>query len=420
MFRKRPQEDFTDEIQAHIDLETRRLMEDGLPAAEALAGARRAFGSVAAATERYYEARHIRWVDQFRQDVRSAIRNMAKYPMACLVAILSLAGGIGATTATLTVRNVVFRNPPPLYPHAEQISRVQVGRPDRPIMPIGNPVPGALFALWHDAPPPGGAIAATTSARVRDVRTTDRATTVPVRSVTPEFFSAIGVDPAMGYVTRIPIADPAPAIVSYRVWQTLLDARADAIGMNLWIDNRPHTVIAVMPERFWFSTMDSPIWTPIETAAIHPDETLEVIVRRPPGLSPEGLAGQLQRSLGIEGTPMGNQMSIVLPWLMAAAVLLTLLIACANVAILMIAQWTAREHEIAIRAALGASRLRIVQALITESVLVATCGGVLGVCVSYARSTIAPTSFALRMSGTASTAVIPVAIPLGLAPGHVA
>ncbi len=82
---------------------------------------------------------------------------------------------------------------------------------------------------------------------------------------------------------------------------------------------------------------------------------------------------------GIEGTPLGHQLSIVLPYLLAVSVVLTLLIACANVAVLMIAQWTAREHEVAIRAAIGASRGRIVRALLTESVVIAVAGGLVGI-----------------------------------------
>jgi putative ABC transport system permease protein len=175
------------------------------------------------------------------------------------------------------------------------------------------------------------------------------------------------------------------------------------LGATIWVDDQPYVVAGVMPERFWFSSMDSPIWTPLDPIALRSDPGLEVVIRRAPGVTPEALAQQLQAGLaeyagslpagerqlrlkvsGLEGTPLGQAVSLVLPWLLGACVLLTLLIACANVAILVIAQWTAREHEIAIRASLGASRGRIVQALVTESVLIAAAGGLLGIAATLA------------------------------------
>jgi hypothetical protein len=389
---RRTHDDFANEVESHIDLETARLIDEGLSPGEARLAARRRFGSPAAARERFYESRRVLWLDHLWQDVRSAARSVTKYPVACAVAVISLAGGIGATTATLTIREVVFRRAPALYRDAAQLSRVQIGSPDRPITPIGNRVHGLLFTAWRDATP-GSTLAASTTARVREVRTADRLETAPVRSVTPAFFAVLGVDAALGRTLSDGAAattGPAAAVLSYRLWDILFDKRSDALGATLWIENQPHVVVGVMPERFWFSTMDSPVWTALDSGALSSDADLEVVIRRGPGVTPDALAQQLQAGLaeyagrlpagerqlrlkvsGLEGTPLGQSVSLVLPWLLGASVLLTLLIACANVAILVIAQWTAREHEIAIRAALGASRGRIVQALVTESVMIA-------------------------------------------------
>jgi len=341
-------------------------------------------------------------LDDVVLDVRAALRSVATFPVACAVAVVSLGGGIGATTATLIVRDVVFHRPPALYRQPEQLSRVQVGSPDHPIVPLGSPVPSALFAAWRDTIR-DAAFAASTPARVHDVRTADRTEAMRIRAVTPDLFAVLGVDAAVGR-TLPPRRDGTPQVVlSHRAWQTLFDARPDAIGATVWIENRPHTVAGVMPERFWFSSMDSPLWTPLDARAAAADPGLEVVARRRDGVTPAMLERELRAGLaayaaaqpaghrdlrlkvsGIEGTPLGQQVSIALPWLLAACVALTLVIACANVAILVIAQWTAREREIAIRAAIGASRWRIVRLLLTESLLIASAGGALGVLATVA------------------------------------
>jgi len=334
-------------------------------------------------------------IDRLLQDLRLAARSLLRYPVSCAVAVISLAAGIGATTATLTIRDVVFRKPPALYRAPTELSKVQVGSPDRPIRPIGSPVPGALYAVWRASNI--GDVAAAAPLQAREVRTGDRRETARIRRVTPDLFAVLGVDAAIG--RTLAAADvAAPAVLSHRAWETLFDSRPDAIGASIWIGDAPHTVVGVMPQRFWFSSMDTPIWTTLDPGAARAESGLDVVIRRGPGETPAQLAGRLQRGLdeyiaglpaaerqqhlkvsGLEGTPAGNSMPIALPWLLGAAVLLTLLIACANVAILVIAQWTAREHEIAIRASLGASRSRIVRALVTESLLMASIGGVLGI-----------------------------------------
>src|SRR5204862_4456611 len=167
--RRRASGDFADEIEAHLALETERLVREGLPPDEARFAARRAFGNMTAAQERHYESHRLMWLDHLRQDARGAARSVMRYPVAALVAIVSLAAGIGATTATLTIRNVVFRRPPPAYSQPEDLSKVQIGRPDRPIMPIGGYTAGRLSAVWHDALVPASA-AATSAGRTKDVR----------------------------------------------------------------------------------------------------------------------------------------------------------------------------------------------------------------------------------------------------------
>jgi putative ABC transport system permease protein len=398
---KRSGDDFDREIRAHIEIETERLVDEGMAPDTARVAARRRFGNVSLARERFYEAGRLLWLDHLLQDLRCAARNMRRYPVSSLVAVLSLAAGIGATTVTLTVRDVIFRKPPPTYQRPEQLSRIQVGSPDSPFL---TPVPSTLYASWREAI--GPSMAAATSLGERSVRVGDRTEVVRLRAATSELFDVLGVAPSLGLASSGSRADgegPPPVVLSYRVWQQLFDQRADAIGHVFWIDGQPHTVIGVMPERFWFSDMDSPIWTALDLRALAPDARLDAVVRRPAGTTPAMLEAQLQSSLadyvrhlpagqrqmlvratGLEGTPIGHQMSFVLPYVLGTAVLLTLLIACANVAILMIAQWTAREHEIAIRASIGATRGRIVRALLTESVLAAVCSGVLGVCVTFA------------------------------------
>jgi putative ABC transport system permease protein len=400
--RVRPPDDFDREIRAHLELEAEQLVEDGMDPAAARDAARRAFGNVATARERFYEAGRLLWLDRLGQDVRCAMRNLRRAPIAALVAIASLAAGIGATTVTLTVRNVVFRNPPLLYADPGQLSKVQVGRPDRPLMSLGGAVPAPLFLAWREAL--GPAIAGSAGGRgVRDVRLGERVETAPLRTVTPEFFALIGVNPALGRLDVTPGAGPTPAVLSYQLWQRLFDGRPDVIGQVIWIDKDPHTIAGVLPAPFWFGDMNSPVWTALDPRTLPPGDTIETIVRRPGGESPAMLDARLRTALAeyearlpagernlrlkvskVEGTPIGHQVALILPYLLGTSVLLTLLIACANVAILMIAQWTAREHEIAIRASIGGSRARIIRSLLTESVLVAAIGGALGVCVTLA------------------------------------
>src|SRR5688572_9917131 len=149
--RRRSTDDFSDEIRTHIAHETDRLVADGMSPDEAARVARQQFGNVTAATERFYEAKRRLWLDELRQDFHAARRNLIRYPVVSIVAVLSLGAGIGATAAGLTVRDMLFQNPPPLYNEPEQLSKIQVSRLDRPFRPTGGFVPGDLFLSWRAA-----------------------------------------------------------------------------------------------------------------------------------------------------------------------------------------------------------------------------------------------------------------------------
>jgi putative ABC transport system permease protein len=401
-WRRRTTADFSDEIRAHIALETDRLIADGMDPDEAARSARRRFGNVTAATERFHQSRRVRWLDELRQDFHAARRNLVRYPIVAIVAVLSLGAGIGATAASLTIRDVIFQNPPPLYEQPQQLSRIQVNRQDRPIRPMGSYVPADLFTRWRSALGPSIA-AADVREGASDVRIGDRIEPTRVRPVTADLFNVLGVAPEIGQPFSSSSAATEPqAILSYRLWQEWFGGRPDALGATIWINNQPHMVIGVMPRRFWFSEMNDPVWTLLEPQRLDASTRLLVIARRANGTSADALTTSLQGSLAeysrqlpagqgplkmlaseIKGTPMADQMSLILPYVLGTAVLLTLLIACANVAILMIAQWTRRETETAVRAALGASRPRLIRAMVAESLLLATCAGILGIGSTY-------------------------------------
>jgi predicted permease len=396
--------DFDDEIRSHLEIETDRLIGEGLTPDEARQAARRAFGNVTNVRERFYESRRVLWLDHLRQDLKIAVRAVRRYPVAGAVAVISLAGGIGATTATLVIRDAVFAKPPRLYARPSELSRVQVGSPANPVRPIGSHVPAGVFLGWTESAV-GATLAAATDGRAARIDAGDRQEAAPARAVTRQFFEVLGVRPALGRTfAELPAqtTDAPPVVLSHRLWQTLFDGQSGAVGRIVRISNQPHVVIGVLPAGFWFSSMNAPAWTLLDQRAIAADAGVEVVARRDTGVTASRLAERLQPGLdayaarqpvgqrqmnvhvsGIEGTPLGRSMSQFLPWLISVSVLLTLMIACANVAILVIAQWTAREEEIAIRASLGASRGRIVRTLLTESTVIALAGGLLGIAATF-------------------------------------
>jgi len=394
---RRSEDDFAREIEAHLALEADHLIADGVPPEEAHHGARRAFGNVALAQERFHEQRRLAWFEELRRDLRSAVRNVRRNPVSAAIVVLSLSGGIGAATAALIVRNVIFHNPPPLYVAPQDLAQVQAAPRDRPILPAGYDVPLALFRRWRQDL--GPAVAGAMGARPGDVQHAGEVTTLPIRAVTPNLFHLLGIQPAAGRLFDPDghSATTGEVVLSYGIWQRAFGGRSDIAGTAVSINGLPATVVGVLPDRFWFRDMSDQVWVAMDERLIPPDLSLQTVARRPSDLTAAGFTAALQRGVeahnrdrspgapalhirvsGVGGTPMGAAMSLALPYIMGMAVLLVLLIGCANAAILLIAQWTARETDTAVRSSLGASRGRLVRTLLTEAVCLSVTAGAFG------------------------------------------
>lgn len=400
--RRRTDEDFAAEIEAHLDLETERLVAEGWRPDEARAAALRRFGNVTRARERFHESGRLLWLDQAWMDLRAGLRSVARYPVAALVAVVSLAGGIGAATTTLALRDSLYYLPPPLYARPAELTVLRVDTPDR----TAAPVPAAIYRLWADHLGGQAALAAATTGRLVDVTLPDRVEAAAVRGATVNLFRDLGVSPALGVAFHQHAGragDPPPVMIGYRQWQQFFGARSDAVGQSISINGAAHIVIGVLPQAFWYTQLGEPVWTLADVHALPPEAPLLPMARRSPATSIAALQSELQslaqahlatlpddrreqrvRASPMVGTPIGEAMGPMPGFLVSAAVLFTLLIACTNVSVLMMAQWTAREHELAIRASIGASRGRLVRTLVTESLLIATAGGALGVLVTLA------------------------------------
>jgi predicted permease len=439
---KRTDRDFAREIEAHLAIETDRLIAEGLDPAEARDRARRVFGNVTRAQERFHESRHVGWLENLRRDVRSAWRNVRRNPGSALVIVLSLAGGIGAATVALVVRNVIFYNPPPLYQAPAELAKIQAAPRDRPILPMGADPPAALVARWREAL--GDRVAASIGGRPAEMERADGVDPITVRAVTPNLFAVLGINPVAGRLFDAATSGRSGEdVLSYGIWQRSFAGRHDISGTKIRLNGLPVTIVGVLPQRFWFSAMTDQVWVAVDPRLIPADTGLEVIVRRAPAMSAVALSALLQRGLDaynserapnspplhmrvsrVEGTPMGAMMSLALPYIIGFAVTLTLFLGCANAAILLIAQWTERETDTAVRLSLGAGRGRLVRTLLTEAVFLSVAAGVGGVLTAFAvrwwittRSGIDLTMFDLSIAPRVLVDALLIAVGAGVLAG---
>lgn len=392
------------EIRQHLEFETQLGIEAGLSPEEARYAAMRKFGNVSLAKEESREVWGLLWMERLWQDVRYALRGFWHNPGFTLVALLSLALGIGACTSFFSVIYGVLIAPYP-YAHPDKIWAPAVTA-------TGEAVEG-----WHryskrelreiEKLPAFEQAMATGFERVLLKRPAGPESFVGIL-LTGNAFDFIGVKPLLGrtiepFDVKADGQTEPVVVLSYLAWRRLFSGNADAIGQKLIINDQPRTIIGVMPARFGWWTQEG-IWMPMPMD-IKDETPVNVIMRLRDGVTPAAAEQQLQ-SLNLQlaqakpqtfprhgfHTTLLNYMDITQASgemtqslrLLFVAVGLLLLIACVNVANLQLARTTSRVREIAVRLSIGAGRRRLVRQLLTESLALSLVGGGLGILFALA------------------------------------
>ncbi len=393
-----------EELQFHVESRVDELEQQGYPRPEARARAVAEFGSRTRVAEDTRAAWQFRWLEDVAADGSYALRAFRRRPTFALAAIACLALGIGANALIFSLVNAAFLRPLP-YPDADRIAMVRFTPPDQPDEKLGTNSGGYFFIREHNRvfERMGVLRISGVTAAVGDSDDAQREW-LQVGWASPGLTDVFGVQPVIGRWFRPDDVEPG-VVITHGVWQRLFGGRPDVLGQAMRFDAFRGVVIGVTPPGYQTLTADVDLW--IQQAdenlarALHsPNRLFNIFARLRPDATVAAAQADLRR---LEG-PLGRDLPMHQGWgltidslrevhvgdlrqpvlVLQGAVFLLLLIACANVAGLLLSQAVARQKELGVRAALGSSRNRILRQLLTENVLLSCAAGGLGVVLAWA------------------------------------
>ena len=408
--------DLAEEMRLHLEEKTEQFMAEGMSRKEAEQAARRAFGNATVLEERSRQVWQLPWVESLGTDLKLVFRRLGKSPGFAATVILTLAIGIGANTAVFSVVNSILFKPLP-YPNAEQLVAVRLIAPGAAGLAdfsSGLRLSSSMyftfaeqnrtfqsFGVWN-----------TGTANVTGV---DQPHEVHTVLISDGVLQALSVPPVLGRWLLPADQDPhgsKPVMLSYGYWQRRFGGDRSVIGRSIGIDAQPRQIVGVMPKGFELVNEEFDVITPFAFDRNKQHLAgfgLQGIARLKPGIPIAQANADVRRMLPMweeswpsEGVPshfyeqvwkvapairplkeevIGNVGNVL--WVVMATIGVVMLIACTNVANLLLVRADGRQQELAVRAALGASRGRIAWELLLESVALGLIGGVLGVGIAY-------------------------------------
>ena len=402
--------DLRRELESHLELEAEEQRESGAAPEEAHFAARRIFGNFALVAEDVRGSWGLVWLEKFLRDLRYGIRSLRKSPGFTAVAVLTLALGIGANTSIFSVMNALILEPLP-FPAADRLVRILSTK--NGVLILGYAYPGGpsgpdlrdfaqyshtlekmvLYDMWR-----------------KNVRFADaEPEQTNIGLIPPSYFEILDMSPLMGRPfteEEAKESKPHVAAISARLWKSRFAGDKSILGRKIRINDEPYSIVAVMPDIIpeWMERGDPEIWTPASfteglTETDRGSRGDAVIATMKPGVSLEQAQADLSTiAANLAAThPVNEGVGVIVKriidtrvgpmrpmlFLLMGAVGLILLIACVNLANLLVARNSARQQELALRAALGSGRRGLVRLLLAETLVLSLVGGAAGLLLTY-------------------------------------